>query len=104
VVTALEHREPDRVPISMSITIDAYNNLKKYLGIELDETPKAGHWTDVPIHPLVVEKFGLDVFWLRMGSPKQKKFAQPSDPNKSVDEWVLNGPRPLCPIICIIGR
>jgi uroporphyrinogen decarboxylase len=88
VVTALSHREPDRVPISMSITIDAYNNLKKLLGIELeDDKPAVGHWTDVPIHPIVNEKFGLDVFWLRMGSPKKKHFAQPNDPNKRMDEW-----------------
>lgn len=86
VITALEHKEPDRVPISMSITIDAYNNLKRYLGIELEEDLKVGRWTDVPIHPLVAEKFGLDVIWLRMGSP-HKKPPQPKDPNKWIDEW-----------------
>jgi len=59
VLRALEHREPDRVPISMTITIDAYNNLKKYMGIEIDETLKIGRWTDVSIHPLVAEKYGL---------------------------------------------
>lgn len=87
VIAALEHREPDRVPISMSITVDAYNNLKQHMGLQIDENPGVGHWTDVPIHPEVCEKFGLDVFWLRMGSPKRKVFAQPSDPNKRIDEW-----------------
>lgn len=88
VITALAHREPDRVPLSMSITIDAYNDLKQYLGIEIeDDKPSVGHWTDVPIHPLVNEKFGLDVFWLRMGSPKKKHFAAPTDPNMRIDEW-----------------
>lgn len=80
VITALSHQEPDRVPISMSITVDAYNNLKKYMGIDIeDDNPSVGHWTDVPIHPLVNEKFGLDVFWLRMGSPKKIQYAKPSD-------------------------
>ncbi len=88
VITALSHREPDRVPISMSITVNAYNNLKKYLGIEIeDDNPPVGHWTDVPIHPLVNEKFGLDVFWLRLGSPKKTHFAKSSDPDKRIDEW-----------------
>lgn len=86
VITTLEHREPDRVPLSMSITVDAYNNLKKFLGIELDDNPSVGHWTDVSIHPLVAEKFGLDVFWLRMGSPRTK-VEQPKDPNQRRDEW-----------------
>ena len=86
VITALEHREPDRVPISMSITVDAYNNLKQYLGIELEEDLKVGRWTNVSIHPLVAEKFGLDVIWLPMGSP-HKKPPQPQDPDKRIDDW-----------------
>jgi uroporphyrinogen decarboxylase len=86
VITALQHREPDRVPLSMTITVDAYNNLKNYLGIELEEDLKIGNWTDVAIHPLVAEKFGLDIFWLRLNSP-HKKPRQPEDPNKRIDEW-----------------
>ena len=53
VIAALEHREPDRVPLSMSITIDAYQNLKRYLGIDIEEDLKPGRWTEVPINPLV---------------------------------------------------
>ena len=92
VITALEHREPDRVPLSMTITVDAYNNLKEYLGIELEEDLKIGNWTDVAIHPLVAEKFGLDIFWLRLNSP-HKKPRQPDDPNKRVDEWGIERTR-----------
>ena len=57
VIAALEHREPDRVPISMSITIDAYNNLKKYLGIDLEVDLRPGRWTEVPIHPDAIYLF-----------------------------------------------
>ena len=76
VIVCLEHREPDRVPISMSITVDAYNALKRHLGIDLPEKLKVGRWTEVNIHPLVAEKFGLDVLWLPMGSPR-KSFPAP---------------------------
>ncbi len=44
VLTALSHKEPDRVPVDLgatgdaSIHIDAYNKLKKYLGIEGGKT------------------------------------------------------------------
>jgi uroporphyrinogen decarboxylase len=92
VITALQHREPDRVPLSMTITVDAYNNLKNYLGIELEEDLKIGNWTDVAIHPLVAEKFGLDIFWLRLNSP-HKKPRQPEDPNKRIDEWGIERTR-----------
>ena len=86
VVAALEHRDPDRVPLSMSITIDAYNNLKRYLGIELEEDLKPGRWTEVPIHPLVAEEFGLDIIWLPTGKP-HKKPRQSEDPAKWYDGW-----------------
>ena len=34
VVTALQHREPDRVPLGIWMTIDAYKQLRRYLGLE----------------------------------------------------------------------
>lgn len=88
VLTALEHREPDRVPMSMTITVDAYNNLKKYMGIEVEEDVKVGRWTDVAIHPVVAEEFGLDV--IRLGNPLDKSRNKPKAtlPNAAfVDEW-----------------
>jgi uroporphyrinogen decarboxylase len=85
VLTALEHREPDRVPISMTITIDAYNNLKKYLGVEVEETPRIGRWTDVAIHPEVADKYGMDVLRVDMGSPRKRP--KSNDPNIAIDEW-----------------
>jgi uroporphyrinogen decarboxylase len=86
VIATLEHTEPDRVPISMSITVDAYNNLKRYLGVEPDEKTKVGRWTEVSIHPLVAEKFGLDVLWVPSGSPHKKR-PQPANPDQRVDDW-----------------
>ena len=88
VLRTLEHREPDRVSLSMTITIDAYNNLKKYMGIEIDEKPKVGRWTDVPIHPLVAEKYGLDVIYLANPLDKSRNKVEPSLPNATfADAW-----------------
>ncbi len=87
VIAALEHREPDRVPLSMStITIDAYQNLKRYLGIEIEEDLKPGRWTETPIHPLVAEKFGLDALVLPFGNA-YKSAKRSEDPDKWYDEW-----------------
>ncbi len=87
VIAAIEHREPDRVPIDMSITVPAYQALKKYMGIELEEDLQPGHWTDVPIHPIVAEKFDLDIVWLRMSQQKKKPFDLNNPPEKRVDGW-----------------
>jgi len=95
VLTTLDHREPDRVPMSMTITIDAYNELKKYMGIVLDETPKVGRWTDVAIHPVVADKFGLDCLRVDMGSPRKRP--KSSDPAISIDEWGVEWKKVLLP-------
>jgi len=86
VITALDHKEPDRVPLSMSITIDAYNNLKDHLGIDLKEDLSPGRWTEVPINPIVADKFGLDVIWLPTGKA-HKKPRQSDDSRKWYDGW-----------------
>ena len=85
VLTALEHCEPDRVPMSMTITIDAYNNLKQHMGIALDDNPKVGRWTDVVMHPIVADKFGLDALRVDMGSLHKRP--KSNTPNVLIDEW-----------------
>jgi uroporphyrinogen decarboxylase len=85
VLRALAHREPDRVPLSMTITVDAYNQLKQYMGIDIQDHPKIGRWTDVLIHPVVAEKFGLDCLRVDMGSPRKRP--KSTDPDIFIDEW-----------------
>jgi uroporphyrinogen decarboxylase len=86
VIACLEHREPDRVPLSMSITINAYNNLKRHLGIDLPEDLKIGRWTEVNIHPRVAEEFGLDVLGVPM-NPSRRSFPRQPGANRRIDEW-----------------
>jgi uroporphyrinogen decarboxylase len=42
VVTALEHREPDRVPFDCTFSSGAYHRLKEYLDFETREVVKPG--------------------------------------------------------------
>ena len=37
VIAAIEHREPDRVPININPVLDFYLDLKEYLGLEIEE-------------------------------------------------------------------
>lgn len=86
VMTALEHREPDRVPLSMNPTVHAYNNLKAYMGLgDLDDHPAVGRWTDVAMHPAVADKFGVDVIRVDIGSPRKKP--PPESSGNFTDEW-----------------
>jgi uroporphyrinogen decarboxylase len=88
VLTTLEHQEPDRVPLHMTITVNAYRNLKAYMGMDFEEELKLGRWTDVPIHPQVADAFGLDI--IRLPNPLDKAKNKPplTDPAAAfIDEW-----------------
>ncbi len=85
VLTALEHREPDRVPLSMNPTVYAYQRLQEYMGLQVDPNPRVGRWTDVAVHPVIAEKFGLDVLRVDIGSPRKKP--APAGDNTFCDEW-----------------
>ena len=65
VETALEHREPDRVPLDMTIVARPYHQLIEYLNISDD------YWWDDWAHvfpkPQVLEKLNVDVFHIPYG-------------------------------------
>lgn len=87
VMTALSHREPDRVPIDITITVDTYNELKEYLGIKIDEQPSLGRWTDVKMHPDVIQALGID--FVHVSGRSVPNIHTKTLPDGFVDEWGL---------------
>jgi uroporphyrinogen decarboxylase len=88
VMTALEHREPDRVPLDLSMTIGAYSKLVRHLGLEssVDPEPQTTRWeTYVPIDRKVLEALNVDVVHLSAQPPQciPKVFAD----GTIMDEW-----------------
>ena len=73
VIAALEHREPDRVPIDMNPVLDFYLELKRYLGLDFDEEIKANSLMEVVPHPKVLAALGVDVISVKLGSPKGRR-------------------------------
>ncbi|MEA4906813.1 MAG: uroporphyrinogen decarboxylase family protein [Anaerolineaceae bacterium] len=61
VIAALEHREPDRVPIDFAPQLDFYLNLKHYLGLEVEEDLRPNLAMEVVPHPQVLETLGADL-------------------------------------------
>jgi uroporphyrinogen decarboxylase len=64
---ALNHREPDRIPIDLggsicsSIHKDAYIQLKEYLGMEVEEIKMADYVQQLPyLDEALLERFGVD--------------------------------------------
>jgi len=67
VLMALNHQEPDRVPIDLgativsSITKSAYLDLKKYLGVPVAELTMLDHVQQLPyLDDDLLERFGVD--------------------------------------------
>ncbi len=67
VMLALNHKEPDRIPIDLggsicsSIHRDAYIELKKYLGMDLEEIQMVDYVQQLPyLDGALLERFGVD--------------------------------------------
>lgn len=87
VLAAVNHREPDRVPVDMVLTIDVYRDMKKALKLEhLSDNPRMGHWTDVQMPIEMIQALETDMYYIspRSGnSVHSKKFEDGS----FTDEW-----------------
>jgi uroporphyrinogen decarboxylase len=92
VTLALNHKEPDRVPIDLGSiastirTVDAYDRLKNFLGLALDK--KIRHFADEHIIPdeEILRALHVDTFYLRMSVPKSWQRVR-LDKYTVVDEW-----------------
>ncbi|MDP2965408.1 MAG: uroporphyrinogen decarboxylase family protein [Pelolinea sp.] len=86
VIKAINHQEPDRVPLDLNPLNDFYLNLKQYLHLEIEEQVKHNFAMEVVPHPLVLEKLGIDITSVKLGSPKVKK-KEPRSDGYIEDEW-----------------
>lgn len=83
----LAHKEPDRVPVDLSITLNAYINLREHLGLLPEKNINADRFFEVrPSHD-VLEMLGVDMTFVRLRSPSNWT-SPPTMPNGSVlDVW-----------------
>jgi uroporphyrinogen decarboxylase len=107
VLTALNHQEPDRVPIDFAgtgvttICFQAYNELVKYLGLDLapinpDELG-AGTWAGVVAPDIqLYDRLHSDVMMVGMGAPDtwQLEIQYGEQNDTYVDEWGTTVVRP----------
>jgi len=79
VATALNHKEPDRVPVDFVSEYNFYTNLKQYLGLNIDEDVQFSTFMEVIPHPKVLNELGVDIISLKLCSPNKPKFNWPED-------------------------
>lgn len=95
VVTALQHCEPDRVPMGIWMTVDAYKQLRRHLGLEVKDRYPVGSTTwsqDVSVELDVIERLGLDVVKISGQCPGGKSLEELPD-GLLVDEWDIKRKR-----------
>ena len=96
VLTALNHKEPDRVPLDLggrvtTITKVPYEELKKYLGITSETKLFIRSAVDPPEE--LLQRFSIDTRYVRLKPPKNFKIHLDPD-NSYLDEWGVRWRRP----------
>ena len=92
VMAALNHREPDRVPIdigggySTSISVEGYERLKQYLGITKPSEALDDIFRIARVDTEVMRRLGSDCFPVVCGSPSNWT-PPPSAPDQFIDLW-----------------
>ncbi|MGE5141399.1 MAG: uroporphyrinogen decarboxylase family protein [Rudaea sp.] len=93
VETSLAHREPDRVPIDLTITLLPYVRLREYLGLPQEENLKPSAFTEVRAGVDVLEALGIDITFVQLRKPANWS-PPPSLPDgTSFDEWGIGRKR-----------
>jgi uroporphyrinogen decarboxylase len=87
VVAALRHEEPDRVPLNMSLTLDAYVRLREHLGMAPDPSAKVDRLSEVRPGMDLVERLGIDVTYVRLRGVPPRQIVEPHAEGNQVDEW-----------------
>ena len=102
VLKALDHEEPDRVPLILGgtqsgITKVAYNNLAKYLGLKVRELPIECRCQQlVDPEEEVLKRLGIDFRTVTYYGGPTKKWKNIEYPDDSFrDEWGIRWKRPL---------
>jgi uroporphyrinogen decarboxylase len=92
VLCTLEHQEPDRVPFNMSLTVDIYHSLRRYLGLPPDDGKASGLWTEVSPEMDLVEVMCLDFCTVGLYPPSKSSLVGP-EPELIYDEWGIGRTR-----------
>ncbi len=87
VETAINHREPDRVPLSMTITEIPYLRLREFLGLRPDHETQPNRFGEVQPGLDLLARLGFDTISLKLNRPQQD-ISPPALADGTVfDEW-----------------
>lgn len=89
VIRTLEHKNPDRVPYDLGLTLGAYINLLKYLGLSETEPLHPNQWLEVEPSIELTKILDLDIRTISVGHPKTSSVFQ-FGMETFTNEWRMN--------------
>lgn len=87
VEAALNFEQPDRVPLDMTITLNAYRALREALGLPPEESIRANRFYEVEPAPEVLGALGLDITFVKLRGPANWSAPPPAADGTLTDEW-----------------
>jgi uroporphyrinogen decarboxylase len=93
---ALAHLEPDRVPWDCSLSFEAYDNLKKYLGLHTKKSTQFNVWLTAKHEMEVIEALDIDLYYIGLKKPKHVKPFDPED-DTYIDEFGITYKKSFSP-------
>jgi len=87
VEAALSHSKPDRVPLDISITLNAYINLREYLNLPTEENINADRFYEVRPSLDLLEVLGIDMTFIRLRGAKNSSVPPPLEDGTVLDAW-----------------
>jgi uroporphyrinogen decarboxylase len=87
VEAAIAHREPDRVPMDLTITQKPYERLRAALGMDPEDDLRASSFTEVTPHPEVLKVLGIDLTFIKLAKPSKWTAPEPTAEGVRFDEW-----------------
>lgn len=87
VEVALAHREPDRIPLDLTITKLPYARLREHLGLPPEADVKGDRFGEVQPALDLLETLGIDIAFVKLRGPTNWTPPRSEDEGLILDEW-----------------
>lgn len=87
VMTALEHQEPDRIPMDMTINSIPYQRLRDYLGLAQEEDQTGNRFGEVQPGLDLLAALGMDMTFIKLRKPIHWSAPPAREDGLIFDEW-----------------
>ncbi|MCX6383515.1 MAG: hypothetical protein NTV16_03385 [Actinobacteria bacterium] len=86
-ISAIEHNNPDRVPLDMTICEEPYMKLLEYFGIDKSNILGGDKWGEILTIPELAKALGIDFLYIKSKKPQNHNQSKNISADLSTDEW-----------------